>query len=143
MGKGVRSERKLFNKLWDAGFMVMRSPASGGGRKHPQPDLLASNGSDIYGIETKRTGQDVVYLKRDEVLKLASFCSRFGFDCEPLVGIRFDRRDWLFARIGDLKPAGNSFKMQKYDMVQKGLKIDDLKCVKNSEHGDDYEKDEN
>lgn len=126
MGKGTDAERKLFKKLWSNGFAVMRSPSSGGGRKHPQPDLLASNTKKIYGIESKRTGQDTIYLSKNEVAQLKVFCRRFGFGCEPLIAVRFNYTGWVLMDPDDLVLTKKSCKVDKELAGEKGTKIDDL-----------------
>lgn len=111
MGKGSRTERELVNLLWKSGFAVMRSPASGSGRKHPQPDILASNGERTVGIETKATSGKAVYVGKDEVSKLREFCDSFG--CEPMIGVRFDRMDWLFVSPEDCDRTEKSLKVTR------------------------------
>lgn len=111
MGKGSRAERELVNRLWRSGFAVMRSPASGSGRKHPQPDVLASDGDRIVGIETKSTSGETVYISKEEVKKLKNFCNSFG--CDPLIGVRFDRKGWLFVRPRDCEETKKSLKVTK------------------------------
>lgn len=111
MGKGSRTERELVNLLWQSGFAVMRSPASGSGRKHPQPDILASNGSVTVGIETKSSSGDAVYINKEEVTKLKEFCHKFG--CEPLIGVRFDHQDWLFVYPEECETTKKSLKITR------------------------------
>ncbi|MFP4006070.1 MAG: Holliday junction resolvase Hjc [Candidatus Hadarchaeia archaeon] len=111
MGKGSRRERELVNLLWESGFAVMRSPASGSGRKHPQPDVLASNGDKEYGIETKSSSSNAIYVKKEEVEKLGEFCDKFG--CEPLIGVRFDRQGWLFVKPDQCVETEKSLKITK------------------------------
>lgn len=111
MGKGSRAERELVNKLWKCGFAVMRSPASGSGRKHPQPDVLTSDGNKILGIETKSTGGESVYISKEEIEKLKKFCKKF--DCQPLIGVRFDRMGWTFSRPEDCEKTSNSYKVTR------------------------------
>lgn len=114
MGKGSRTERELVNLLWEHGFAVMRAPASGSGRKHPQPDILVSNGDETYGIETKATSGNKVYVGKEEIKKLREFCSKFG--CEPLIGVRFDRKEWSFFEPEDCAKTEKSYKVSR-DMV--------------------------
>lgn len=116
VGKGSRSERELFQELWGRGFAVMRSPASGSGRRHPQPDLLASDGDRIVGIEVKSTSGDPVYIPKEEIEKLEEFCEKFG--CVPLLGARFDRHGWVFSRPEDCQETENSYKI---DVKEAGL----------------------
>ena len=111
MGKGSRNERELVNLLWDSGFAVMRSPASGSGRKHPQPDILASDGNLIVGIECKSSSGNKVYIKKNEVKKLEEFCNAFG--CDPLIGVRFDRKGWLFVSPKECEKTEKSYKIEK------------------------------
>lgn len=111
MGKGSRAERELVNFFWDCDFAVMRSPASGSGRKHPQPDVLVSNGEKTFGIETKSTSSDVIYIRKDEIEKLKKFCQKFG--CEPLIGVRFDWKGWVFFRPEKCETTEKSYKILK------------------------------
>lgn len=111
MGKGTRAERELANMLWDSGFAVMRAPASGASRKHPQPDILASNGENAFGIETKSSSEDVVYIYKEEVEKLKKFCEKFG--CDPLLGVRFDWQGWKFFRPENCEKTENTYKITR------------------------------
>lgn len=111
MGKGSRAERELINKFWESGFATMRSPASGSGRKHPQPDLLTSIEGNIFGIEIKSASEDPVYVKKREIEKLEEFCDKFG--CEPLIGVRFDYTGWAFFRPENCETTSKSYKVTK------------------------------
>ena len=111
MGKGSRTERELVNLLWDHGFAVMRSPASGSGRKHPQPDILVSDGGKAFGIETKSSGKDTIYIGKEEIEKLEEFCDKFG--CDPMVGVRFDRKEWTFFKPKELDQTEKSYKVTR------------------------------
>lgn len=111
MGKGSRRERELVNLLWENGFAVMRAPASGSGRKHPQPDVLASDGNIEIGIEIKSSSSDVIYVKKKEVEKLREFCDKFG--CKPLIGARFDHRGWLFVSPSECDRTEKSLKVTR------------------------------
>ncbi len=111
IGKGSRAERELVNLLWRSGFAVMRSPASGSGRKHPQPDILASNRDFVVGIETKSSSKKCVYINKEEVKKLKEFCEKFG--CDALIGVRFDREGWLFVHPEDCETTKKSIKVTR------------------------------
>jgi len=111
MGKGTRAERELANMLWESGFAVMRSPASGAGRKHPQPDILISNGDRAYGIDTKSSSEDLVYISKKEVANLEEFCEKFG--CEPMLGVRFDWEGWVFFKPENCETTENSYKVSR------------------------------
>jgi len=98
--KGDRRERELVNELDDAGFAVMRAPASGSATARELPDVLAGDGEDFYAIEAKSSSGDPIYLDGEEVEALVYFARNFG--AKPRVGVRFDREDWYFFHPGDL-----------------------------------------
>lgn len=116
--KGSDAERELFRKFWKNGYAVMRSPSSGSGRKHPQPDLLISDGEEMFGIETKASGGDTVYISKEEAEKLKEFCEKFG--CKPLFGVRFDRQGWTFHHPEDCATTEKSYKVRRDEA---GLKL--------------------
>ena len=98
--KGDRRERELVNKLDDAGFAVMRAPASGSATERELPDVLAGNGEVFYAVEAKSSAGDPIYLDGEEVYALVYFARNFG--AKPRVGVRFDREDWYFFHPDDL-----------------------------------------
>jgi len=127
MAKGSDAERELARILWDNGFVVMRSPASGSAREDPQPDLLFSDGSNIFGAECKRSSKDRVYINREEVVELEAFCEHFGFGCEALYAVRFNYRPWYFLRLGDLEETdGSSFKAEEETVAERGITVEGL-----------------
>ena len=65
--KGDRRERELVNRLDEAGFAVIRSPASGSATSREQPDVLAGDGERFYAIEVKSSAGDPIYLTGEEV----------------------------------------------------------------------------
>jgi Holliday junction resolvase len=98
--KGDRRERELVNELDEAGFAVMRAPASGSATERELPDVLAGNGEVFYAIEAKSSAGDPIYLDGEEVYALVYFARNFG--AKPRVGVRFDREDWYFFHPDDL-----------------------------------------
>lgn len=109
--KGSDAERELFHRLWENGYAVMRSPASGSGRKQPQPDILVSDGEKMFGIEAKASSSATVYIPKGEIEKLKNFCEKFG--CEPLIGVRFDHHGWVFHRPNDCETTEKSYKVRR------------------------------
>jgi Holliday junction resolvase len=97
--KGDRRERELVNKLDDAGFAVMRAPASGSATDRELPDVLAGDAGEFYAIEAKSSAGDPIYLDGEEVEALTYFARNFG--AKPRIGVRFDREDWYFFHPGD------------------------------------------
>ena len=92
--KGDRRERELVNKLDEAGFAVMRAPASGSATDRDLPDVLAGNSEQFYAVEAKSSAGDPIYLDGAEVAALVYFSQNFG--ARPRIGVRFDREDWYF-----------------------------------------------
>jgi Holliday junction resolvase len=113
LGKGSRAERELVNKFWAEGCAVMRSPSSGSGRKHPQPDILVSDGSDVLCMEIKATGSDSVYLEKDEIKKLKKFCELFGDMAVPLIAVKWDYQGWTFHHPSVLSETKKSYKVDR------------------------------
>lgn len=105
--KGSRLERELVNLLDDAGFAVMRAPASGSATGRDLPDVLAGNAEVFYAIEVKASGGDRIYLDGEEVASLVYFARNFG--AKARIGVRFDSEDWYFFHPSDLHvtPSGN------------------------------------
>lgn len=97
--KGDRRERELVNKLDEAGFAVMRAPASGSATERELPDVLAGDGETFYAIEAKSSAGDPIYLDGEEVEALLFFARNFG--AKPRIGVRYDREDWYFFHPGD------------------------------------------
>ena len=78
--KGDRRERELVNRLDEAGFAVMRAPASGSATDRELPDVLAGDGGTFYAIEAKSTTDGGNYRVKKETA-LAE-----GEDFESFVG---------------------------------------------------------
>ncbi|MFB6151370.1 MAG: Holliday junction resolvase Hjc [Haloarculaceae archaeon] len=97
--KGDRRERELVNALDEAGFAVMRAPASGSATERELPDVLAGDGEDFYAVEAKSSSGQPIYLDGEEVEALLFFARNFG--AKPRIGLRFDREDWYFFHPGD------------------------------------------
>jgi Holliday junction resolvase len=123
--KGDRRERELVNRLDDAGFAVMRAPASGSATARSLPDVLAGNGRVFYAIEAKSSGGDPIYLTGEEIEALIYFSQNFG--AQPKVGVRFDREDWYFFHPADLyRTDGGNYRVKKETALDGGETIDDL-----------------
>ena len=89
--KGDRRERELVNALDDAGFAVLRAPASGSATARELPDVLAGDGASFYALEAKSSAEDPIYLTGEEVAALVYFARNFG--ANPRIAARFDRED--------------------------------------------------
>jgi len=123
--KGDRRERELVNRLHDAGFAVMRAPASGSSTDRELPDVLAGDSRVFYAVEAKSSSGDPIYLRGEEVEALIYFSRNFG--ASPKIGVRFDREDWYFFHPGDLHVTdGGNYRVKKETALADGETIDDL-----------------
>lgn len=117
--KGDRRERELVNRLDEAGFAVMRAPASGSATDRELPDVLAGDGDRFYAIEAKSSAGNPIYLEGVEVENLVYFARNFG--ARARVGVRFDREDWYFFHPGDLYTTdGGSYRVKKETALAEG-----------------------
>ena len=117
--KGDRRERELVNLLDEAGFAVMRAPASGSATERELPDVLAGNGEEFFAIEAKASAADSIYLSGEEVAALVYFAQNFG--AKPRIGVRFDREDWYFFHPGDLyQTDGGNYRVKRETALESG-----------------------
>ncbi|MDG5758483.1 Holliday junction resolvase Hjc [Natronococcus sp. A-GB1] len=118
--KGGRRERELVNALDEAGFAVMRAPASGAATDRELPDVLAGDGDTFYAIEAKSSAGDPIYLTGEEVEALTYFAQNFG--AKPRIGVRFDREDWYFFHPADLHVTdGGNYRVKKETAIADGI----------------------
>ncbi|MFC6905668.1 Holliday junction resolvase Hjc [Halalkalicoccus tibetensis] len=123
--KGDRRERELVNRLDEAGFAVMRAPASGGATQRELPDVLAGNGEAFYAIEAKSSSGKPIYLTGEEVEALVYFSRNFG--ARPKIGVRFDREDWYFFHPGDVyRTDGGNYRVKKETALEEGETLAEL-----------------
>ncbi|GAA0205403.1 Holliday junction resolvase Hjc [Halobaculum roseum] len=133
--KGDRRERELVNRLHDAGFAVMRAPASGSSTDRELPDVLAGDGRAFYAVEAKSSSGDPIYLRGEEVEALIYFARNFG--ASPKIGVRFDREDWYFFHPGDLHVTdGGNYRVKKEAALDEGETIDDLLAASDDTESD-------
>jgi len=123
--KGDRRERELVNRLDEAGFAVMRAPASGSATERELPDVLAGNSDRFYAIEAKSSAGDPIYLDGEEVYALVYFSRNFG--AKPRIGVRFDREDWYFFHPDDLyQTDGGNYRVKKETALAEGTDFAEL-----------------
>ncbi|QKY20811.1 nucleoid-structuring protein H-NS [Halolamina sp. CBA1230] len=123
--KGDRRERELVNRLDEAGFAVMRAPASGSATQRELPDVLAGNGDAFYAIEAKSSAGDPIYLTGEEVQALVYFAQNFG--AKPRIAVRFDREDWYFFHPGDCYTTdGGNYRVKKETALADGTDMAEL-----------------
>ena len=128
---GVRAERDLVHRFWEAGFAVLRAPASGGGTMLPRPDLIAGSvkRNKFFVLEIKTVGKNILYINEDQIKALIEFADRIGF--EPYVGVKFKkkRKDFFFLRVPDQLSKvrnGNNYKITFVDASSDGISFGEL-----------------
>jgi len=123
--KGDRRERELVNALDEAGFAVMRAPASGSATERELPDVLSGDGETFYAIEAKSSAGDPIYLTGEEVEALLFFARNFG--AKPRIAVRFDREDWYFFHPADLHTTdGGNYRVKKDTALSDGTDFDEF-----------------
>ena len=123
--KGDRRERELVNMLDDAGFAVMRAPASGSATPRELPDVLTGDGEDFYAIEVKSSGGDPIYIDGEEISDLEFFAT--GFGAQAQVGVRFDHEGWYFFDPDVLHVTnGGNYRVKKETALADGTDLNEL-----------------
>jgi Holliday junction resolvase len=135
--KGDRRERELVNRLDEAGFAVMRAPASGSATERELPDVLAGDGDAFYAIEAKSSSGDPIYLTGEEVESLVYFSKNFG--AKPKIGVRFDREDWFFFHPADVHQTdGGNYRVKQETALDEGEPLPDLRGDGETEDDSDH-----
>ena len=121
--KGINAERNLISLFWAKEWASIRVAGSGSMR-HPSADILASNGLRRLAIECKTSRDTSKYLGKEEVEELKIFARMFG--AEPWIAVRFDRTEWLFVALDDLKDTGNNYLVSLELAKNKGLLFEEI-----------------
>jgi len=136
--KGDRRERELVNRLDEAGFAVMRAPASGSATERELPDVLAGDGASFYAIEAKSSSGDPIYLTGEEVEALVYFGRNFG--AKPKIGVRFDREDWYFFHPADVHQTdGGNYRVKVETALEEGEPLDELRGTDEEDEEADHD----
>ena len=122
--KGINAERDLIHKFWGTeGWSAVRIAGSGCSR-YPSADVLASNKLRKLAIECKTSKETSKYLTKDEVEQLKLFAEIFG--AEPWIALKFNKEEWFFLTLEDLKPTGNAFLVSVDIARNKGLLFEEI-----------------
>ena len=122
--KGSNAERELIELFWKSGWAAHRIAGSGSS-KFPSPDIIAGNFSKKFAIECKSTKSRNQYITKEQAHGLQKFSEIFG--AEPWVGVRFDREEWYFLPLKEIKKTeGENFVIKLGEAKLLGLKFDDL-----------------
>lgn len=127
--KGDRRERELVNRLDEAGFAVMRAPASGSATERELPDTLAGYHGTLVAIEAKASSGDPIYLDAEEVEALVYFAVNFG--AQAKIGVRFDYDDWWFLDPWECHctKSGKSYRVKQALAQRVGVSLEVLTAV--------------
>ena len=121
--KGTAAERELLHKFWSVDWACLRAAGSGS-MKHPCVDLLAGNKMRKLAIECKTSKAKIKYMSKDDIWQLQKFSSLFG--AEPWIGVKFDKEEWFFISIEDLRSSGNNFAIDMDTVKSRGLLFEEL-----------------
>ena len=102
--KGANAERELIELFWESGWAAHRIAGSGSSR-FPSPDIIAGNFSKKLAIECKSTKAKNQYITKEQAEGLERFSQIFG--AEPWVGVRFNKEQWYFMPLKEIKQTEN------------------------------------
>ena len=75
---GTRAERALCRAFDEAGWIVLRAPASGSATTRELPDVLVGKRDrGVLAIEAKYSSEDRIYLRREQVEGLQAVAKHF------------------------------------------------------------------
>lgn len=121
--KGINAERDLVHRFNKAGWVSARIAGSGS-MKYPSPDVIAGNNLKKLVIECKTISSESKYLTKEEIDELNLFADTFG--AEPWIAIKFNKEDWLFLNIEDLKKSEKSYSITLKEARLKGVLFEEL-----------------
>lgn len=109
--------------FYDSDFSVVRSAGSGS-TPLPSPDIIVSNGKNIFAIECKAINAKRKYFSQKEINELKQFSDKFG--AIPLIAIRFDRIGWFFVHMKDLGFSKTNHYISLDLAKKKGLQFEEI-----------------
>jgi Holliday junction resolvase len=121
--KGTNAERELIHMFWQRGWAAIRVAGSGSSH-YPSPDVIAGNAIRRLAIECKAVGGTSKYISFEQVDDLNLFASKFG--AEAWIGLRFDRREWLFIATSELEKTENAYRINIEHAKRNGILFDEL-----------------
>ncbi|HLC97020.1 MAG TPA: Holliday junction resolvase Hjc [Candidatus Nanoarchaeia archaeon] len=121
--KGLNAERDLVHKFWKNGWAAVRVAGSGS-MKYPSSDIIATNKIRRLAIECKTSAELHKYLAKEDINQLKEFSSLF--QAEPWFAVRFDRHNWLFMSIEDIKCSGTNYCISLETAEKKGLLFEEV-----------------
>ncbi|MEM7816302.1 MAG: Holliday junction resolvase Hjc [Candidatus Aenigmatarchaeota archaeon] len=95
--KGYLGERELLYKLYDKGYVVLRSPRSGR-IGLPTPDIVAIKKSKVYAIECKSRNIAFV-VPKEQLNQLKEWVEKAG--ARAYIAWKIPRKGWKFISLED------------------------------------------
>ncbi len=125
--RGFAHERDLVHKLWEKGFAVVRSPASGAKtRRYAVPDIVAIRQGVVLVFEVKTIHNErPVYIPKHQVDKLLEFTKRAGgrpYIAVKIIGVT----GWRFIPIGELEETRGGNYRVSIEKIHSGLRLPDI-----------------
>jgi Holliday junction resolvase len=121
--KGTKHERDLIHKLWAAGFASIRSAGSGS-QRYPAPDILTGNNLRKLGIECKSSKNTTIYIPKQEITDLKTFCTTFG--AEPWIAVKCKTEEWFFLNPEDILQTKKNYAITIKRAKSFGLLLEEL-----------------
>ena len=128
--KGINAEREVIKLFAKTGEWFACRVAGSGSSRFPSPDIIAGNRLRKLAIECKASSSTSKYLTKQEIHELKHFSQVFG--AEPWVAVRFDRTEWLFIALEELKDTGHNYVICLDIAKKNGLLFEELIELKNS-----------
>ncbi|MEM5812908.1 MAG: Holliday junction resolvase Hjc [Candidatus Aenigmatarchaeota archaeon] len=113
--KGYLGERELLYKLYDKGYVVLRSPRSGR-IGLPTPDIVAIKKSKVYAIECK--SRNIAFIVPKEQLdQLKEWVEKAG--AIAYIAWKIPRKGWKFISLEDAIKNNGKISKRFCDLVGK------------------------
>lgn len=96
--KGSNAERELMQRLWNAGYAVVRAAGSGVNPLN-SPDLIALKKGKKLAIECKARNSTTLSVPSQQMSDLIEWA--FRADAELVVAWKYPRKGWFFLGLED------------------------------------------
>lgn len=122
--KGSNTERELISMFWSTGCWSAMRAAGSGCSRYPSPDLVAGNSIRRLAIECKSSAQENIYIPKEEIENLETFCRLFG--AEAWIGVRFNKKEWFFLSLEDIKQTSKNYTISTALARSRGLLFEEM-----------------
>jgi Holliday junction resolvase len=125
--KGFAHERELAKRLYNEGFAVIRSPASGSKLKRIfYPDIVAIYKGKTLVFEVKAYSKlDYIYIKEEKIKRIVDFSERAGGRSFIVVKI-IGSGEWKVVPVTELERTKKGYYSLKISKIEKAKLLEDL-----------------